>query len=201
MSVAAFGNTVVVDGTSNIQWLANASDPGLGESWTASAFDDSSWTTGTYGIGYDNAGMASGLIATTVPNTTVSVYSRTSFNLSGTGSVGNLYLGVDYDDGWALWINGTEVARSPNMPGGALDWDSAAGVHESSNAAAPTYEWFDVSAAALPALRNGNNIRTCSAERTTPWSYTGVRISRPTPRFCAARHRVPSAFACKMQRS
>jgi len=158
MSVAAFGNTVVVDGTSNIQWLANASDPGLGESWTASAFDDSSWTAGTYGIGYDNAGMASGLIATTVPNTTVSVYSRTSFNLGGAGSVGNLYLGVDYDDGWALWINGTEVARSPNMPGGALNWDSAAGVHESSNAAAPAYEWFDVSTAALPVLRNGNNV-------------------------------------------
>ena len=86
---------------------------------------------GTYGIGYDNSGLASGLIATTVPNTTVSAYTRTSFSLVDAGAMGNLYLGVDYDDGWALWINGTEVARSPNMPAGPLDWNSPAGDHES----------------------------------------------------------------------
>lgn len=155
--VTVFADTVVVDATSSIRWLANASDPGLGETWTARLFDDSSWTTGAYGIGYDDSGLASGLIATTVPNTTVSAYTRTSFDLTDAGAVTNLYLGVDYDDGWVLWINGTEVARSPNVFDAPLDWNSPAGDHESSNGAAPTYEWFDVSAAALPVLTNGAN--------------------------------------------
>ena len=157
LGAAALGDTIVVDTTSSVQWLANPSDPGLGETWTQSLFDDSSWTTGSYGIGYDNSGNASGLLATTVPNTSVSVYTRTTFNLAGAGSVGNVYLGVDYDDGWALWINGTEVARSPNMPGGPLDWNTPAGDHESSNFAAPFYEWFDVSSTALALLGNGTN--------------------------------------------
>jgi len=163
-------DTVVVDSATPIRWLANDADPGLGETWTTSGFDASSWATGFYGIGYDNAGPYPGVLATTVPNTTVSAYTRTSFDLADAGAVFNLYLGVDYDDGWVLWINGTEVARSPNMPTGPLDWNTPAGDHEWSNAAAPTYEWFDVSTAALPILINGTNVVAMGVWNTGPAS-------------------------------
>ena len=161
MALAGLGasaDTVVVDETSSVQWLANTSDPALGETWTATGFNDTSWTPGTFGIGYDTGPGALGLLDTLVPDTSVSVYTRTTFDLIDAAGVTNLWLGIDYDDGWALWINGVEVARSPNMPAGPLDWNSTAGDHESSNAAAPLYEWFDVSSLALPQLVNGPNV-------------------------------------------
>ena len=66
---------------------------------------------------------------------------------------------VDYDDGWAAWINGVEVFRSPEMPAaGALDWNAAPTQHESSNFAEPVYEpYHDITALAQPALVQGVN--------------------------------------------
>ena len=59
---------------------------------------DAGWSTGNYGIGYDNSGLANGLFATMVSNTTVSLYTRTTFDLADAGAVQNLYIGIDYDD-------------------------------------------------------------------------------------------------------
>ncbi|NIO59923.1 MAG: hypothetical protein GTO33_11430, partial [Acidobacteria bacterium] len=43
------------------------SDPGLGLTWTAPSFDDSSWMRGDFGIGYENGSGAENLISTNVP--------------------------------------------------------------------------------------------------------------------------------------
>jgi len=78
--------------------------------WKQINFDDSQWTTKQVdqfeymGIGYgDNDDI-------TLVDTTTSVYVRIPFTIS-TDSIDGLQLGIDFDDGFVAYINGTEVAR------------------------------------------------------------------------------------------
>ena len=145
---------------SNMKYVANNADPGLGITWTAAAFDDSSWTDGTYGVGYELTTGAQDLIQTPVPSDTRSIYTRATFNVANVLTVQNMFLGADYDDGWVAWINGVEVYRSPEMPfSGDPLWDDSPSAHESSNGAVPNYSpEVDISSLAIPALVNGTNV-------------------------------------------
>lgn len=141
-------------------YLANSADPGIGMSWTAPGFDDSAWSHGDYGIGYEQGSGAESLIATNVPFGTVSAFTRVRFEIADVSQITEMFLGADYDDAYAAWINGVEVARMTNLPAGALDWDTTATEnHESSNGATPDYDpVIDVSLSAIPALQNGTNV-------------------------------------------
>jgi hypothetical protein len=145
---------------SSMRYLANAADPGTGQAWKDSAFDDSGWATGFYGVGYETMPPgASGLLMTTVPAGTRSVFTRVKFEVPDTGVLEGLLLGVDYDDGFVAYVNGVEVARSSSMPAGDPAWDAAPALHESSNAAVPNYgAAIDISALALPVLVPGENV-------------------------------------------
>jgi PKD repeat protein len=153
--------TVLVEFGSTMSYFANSEDPGIGMTWADPAFDASGWSSGQYGVGYD-ADAASGaqnLLLTTVPAGTKSIYTRTTFTIDEVGEVQNLILGADYDDGYVVWINGQEVYRSQLMPGGSLTWNSLLrGEYEPSNALAPCYESYDISAAGIPELHNGENL-------------------------------------------
>jgi hypothetical protein len=140
-----------------VRYLPNASDPGVGLSWTASGFDDSSWQVGEYGIGYETGSGAEALINTTVPSGVYSVYMRQAFEISNpTGH--QFFLSADYDDGFVLWLNGAEVYRSPEMPAGDPAWNTHADPHESSNGSTPDLgSLIDVTAAASAALTTGTN--------------------------------------------
>jgi len=143
-----------------MSYLANSSDPGLGLTWTAPAFDDSSWPRGDFGIGYEAGSGAGQLISTNIPIGTVSAYTRVSFEIPDVTVIEEIFLGADYDDGYTAWINGVEVARSTEMPAGALDWNTTATItHESSNASSPVFDpVLNVSSIAVPALVNGTNV-------------------------------------------
>ena len=109
--------TVLVEDGAAIKYLSNNADPGLGISWKDEFFDDSSWLSGTYGVGYEiGAGGVTNLVSTAVPQDTFSVYTRTTFSIADITQVTNLFIGADYDDGYVAWINGQEVYRSPQMP-------------------------------------------------------------------------------------
>ena len=150
---------IYVEARSPAKYLANFVDPGLGMGWTAPGFDDSNWLTGPYAIGYEAASGAQELIHTSVPAGSLSVYSRVGFNVPDLLGVQELRFGVDYDDGVVAWINGQEIYRSPEMPGGALDWDTTSGPHESSNGVDPDFTpYVDVSAAGIPQLVQGQNV-------------------------------------------
>jgi PKD repeat protein len=139
---------------------ANSSDPGIGTSFIEESFDDSSWATGTYGVGYETAPPgATALIRTAVPAGTYSVYTRARFTINDLSSITALSFGADYDDGYIAWINGVEVARSPGMPAGTPAWNTNSGVHESSNGTSPNYGTLvNVTARALPVLHDGVNV-------------------------------------------
>ncbi|HEV8701323.1 MAG TPA: thrombospondin type 3 repeat-containing protein [Candidatus Polarisedimenticolia bacterium] len=157
---AAAASVILVQFGSPMTYRANSSDPGIGTSFIAEAFDDSSWTPGVYGVGYETAPPgASALIRTAVPAGTLSVYTRARFTVNDPSTVTDLSFGADYDDGYVAWINGVEVARSPGMPAGTPAWNTNSGLHESSNGTSPNYGTLvDVSARALPALHAGVNV-------------------------------------------
>jgi hypothetical protein len=158
---------VLVEAGSANKYLANSSDPGIGIDWTAESYPgESSWSDGTYGIGFENgSGGASNLFQTTVPVGTHSVYTRATFTITDITEVSQVSLGVDYDDGYVAWINGTEVFRSSQMPAtGDPDWNTVPASHESSNGSSPVYlPRQDIFATAIQALHNGSNTLAIAA--------------------------------------
>jgi len=151
---------VVVEFGSAMRYLDNLTDPGLGETWNAPGFDDASWPLGSYGVGYEDDLGAEALIQTTVPVGTFSVYTRARFNIADVNDVSRLFVAADWDDGYAAWINGVEVYRSAEMPGGPLDWNTnTATPHESSNDPVPEYGVpIDVAGSGIPLLQTGENV-------------------------------------------
>lgn len=138
--------------------LAIGLDPGMG--WTAEAFDDAPWADGTYGVGYEsNPPGAENLLQTTVTPGVFSVFTRTRFNLADAAAVSQLLVSVDYDDGYVAWINGMQVAISPEMPSGPLHATTSALTHESSNGPMPDFSApLDISVFGIPALHDGENV-------------------------------------------
>ena len=151
-------------GTAN-RYLANDSDPGIGTSWTTEVFPgESVWNSGNYGIGYENGSGAENLLQTTVSGSTLSIYTRATFNVTDPGAITSLFLGVDYDDGYVAWINGSEVSRSTSMPVGEPQWNTRPSSHESSNGVNPYYSPLqDITSEALPVLHAGDNVLAIAA--------------------------------------
>lgn len=77
----------------------------IDDAWKDNGFDDSNWSDGTNGIGYGDDDDA-----TIVPAGTQSVYMRYTFNIEDTALLRQLILDMDYDDGFAAYLNGKEIA-------------------------------------------------------------------------------------------
>ena len=77
--------------------------------WYQTDFDDRSWKTGPGGFGYGDGDDA------TVTDAVNSIYLRKRFTITNTSIIDKLLLDIDYDDAFVLYLNGTEVARSPNI--------------------------------------------------------------------------------------
>jgi len=171
--------TVLVQAGKSMVWRANSTNPGIGTTWTAEGFSPTGWSAGTYGVGYETGTGAAALIATTVPSTSNSVYTRTTFTIADVSAVSNLFLGADYDDGYVAWINGVEVFRSAQMPAGTPAWNTPAAAHESSNGASPNYGTLqNISAAGIAALHNGTNTLAVGVWNTTLPSSDLVVVPR-----------------------
>jgi len=90
--------------------------------WRAIAFNDSTWSTGNAPIGYGEPDIVS-----SVPAATLSVYHRKTFVVPDVSQVTRLDLTIRIDDGFVVWINGTEVVGGRyNVPAGELAWNAAA---------------------------------------------------------------------------
>jgi hypothetical protein len=115
----ALSRTTLVEESATKRVLVPTAD--IGTDWQGGvAFDDSGWTEGTGGVGYDTGanyvpyfdidveGEMSG-IATTC-------YIRIPFNVDAVerANYNFMNLRVRYDDGFVAYINGQEVARSSN---------------------------------------------------------------------------------------
>jgi len=112
----------------------------IGTSWrSGAAFNDSGWTPGTGGVGYENGTGYEAYINIDVKQDMyakqTSCYIRIPFSVSPTvaDSIDNLTLRVRYDDGFVAYLNGIKVAEGHAPPD--PQWNSAAapGAGESSS--------------------------------------------------------------------
>jgi hypothetical protein len=169
---------VLVEPGTVTRYITNATDPGVGSTWIQPAFDDSTWDSDPFGLGYETGSGAENLYQTMTPVDAISIYTRTDFTVTDPAQVFNVLLGFDYDDGYVAWINGVEVARSASMPAGAPNWDTLCANHESSNAMFPVYEFTDISAQAIPLLNVGINTFAVGAWNSTVFSCDLVIVPR-----------------------
>lgn len=136
--------------------------------WKDWGYDDASGWGGNaepFGYGY---GYKGGYTQFTDPGSYITLYLRHVFNVTNPSSITNLTLAIDYDDGFAAYLNGTEIARR-NLPAGALAHNTMAlGQHEAANGRAtnspnePEYIVID------PALLNaGSNVLAIEVHNTS----------------------------------
>jgi hypothetical protein len=137
--------------------LATGIQVGQGNIWFTGYFNDSTWPTGSGGVGYEKASGFQGLIGRDVGaemyNTYTTCYIRIPFT-AGNAEYGNLRLRVRYDDGFIAYLNGAEVARR-NFTGEPA-WNSAAAAQHPDNAAV-VFEEINISDYAT-ALSYGSNV-------------------------------------------
>ncbi len=108
------------------------------------------------------AGFASDIeddIANEMQGTNASLWLRTAFDVEDPAALGGLVLRMKYADGFAAFLNGTEVARRNSS--GPLEWNSAATSERSGDEIALVEE-INL-ADALPLLRPGENILAIQA--------------------------------------
>jgi hypothetical protein len=101
-----------------------------GTPWTDPAFNDSTWTSGTGGVGYEKGSGYEDFfdidVIAEMDGINSSAFVRIPFNLTAqeVADASCMTLRVRYDDGFIAYVNGTEVA-SDNAPATPA-WDSGA---------------------------------------------------------------------------
>lgn len=127
LSFATETSTVVAAGAAAAVHIPNAiSGPKLGNGWKFAAYPEGSngetWLAATSGIGFDPGGTMTSLISTggnigpQMFNVNAGVYARFAFDVADVAAVNSLTLRMRYDDGFAAYLNGEEIAAS-NTPG------------------------------------------------------------------------------------
>jgi hypothetical protein len=145
----------------------------VGDAWQGGApFDDSAWTLGTGGVGFERStGYESFFhidVESQMYSRNATCYIRIPFTVSAQDLAGlaQLVLKVRYDDGFIAWLNGTEVTRR-NFTG-TPTWNSAANALNDDSAAV-NFEDVDITAAAS-SLQPGANILAIQAMNNTTTS-------------------------------
>ncbi|MGI9242317.1 MAG: hypothetical protein ACR2RV_16080, partial [Verrucomicrobiales bacterium] len=85
---------------------------GAGHPWWSAEFDDTNWQSGATPLGFDLGTITTNL-RSVMRGVTPSVYTRQTFTASASdaASGGDLTLSINCNDGFIVWLNGTELAR------------------------------------------------------------------------------------------
>jgi hypothetical protein len=102
--------------------------------WMAFDYDDSVWSEGVNGVGYNSSQI------TEVPDTDDqgAIYMRFArFDIPNAVSLTSMTIRVDYDDSFIFWLNEVEVVRANMRTDDIPEWDHDAGGHESTDKPGP----------------------------------------------------------------
>lgn len=77
----------------------------ISDEWRSIHYIDSTWSIGQTGIGYGDEDDN-----TIIPQT-ISAYLRCKFTVADITQVSGLFLNIDFDDGFVVYLNGEEIAR------------------------------------------------------------------------------------------
>lgn len=150
-------------------------DVGGANAFHALAFDDSSWTSATLGVGYATAASdpydafigTNGDLQQSLYNENTTVYLRVPFNIADPAEVAALEFAARYDDGFGISINGSPFLVTANDPSdGVWDYDARAGASNSDTQAVALENFsLDLSQVILVA---GTNVLTVHGLNRTP---------------------------------
>ncbi len=105
-------------------------DGALATGWTLPGFDDAAWQSGVLAAGYENSSGYQSLLGLDVKapmlNTSTTCYLRIPFTVSSLTDALTLTLRMRYDDGFAVYLNGTLLPSAGRNEPGTLSWNSAA---------------------------------------------------------------------------
>lgn len=158
-------------------------DGGLGDRWVAPDFDDSQWTAGRSGAGYETGQGYQELIHPSFDfkqglfNRSSTLYLRFPFQVPQSNfekESTRLLLQVKYDDGYVAYLNGSRVAEA-NAPR-VLQWDSQATIGHG-DPEAVRYEERDISGY-VGELREGVNVLAVHALNVNSTSTDMLLVPR-----------------------
>jgi hypothetical protein len=92
---------------SSYQYLKGIDAATLQSNWFEAAFDDSGWLSGNAPFRYGDG--EGGTELTDMQGSYSTLFLRSGFNVSNLEKLGQISLGVNWDDGFILWINGKQV--------------------------------------------------------------------------------------------
>ncbi len=96
------------------------------DAWRALDFPDASWPIGAAPIGYGESASFLGTILSDMRSNYTTVYFRNTFVVTNVAQITELSLEAAYDDGFKVWINGSNVINA-NISAGELAYDGSAG--------------------------------------------------------------------------
>ncbi len=105
------------------KYLDNGSDQG--SAWRTVGFDDSTWTSGPSQLGYGEPDLGTTVaFIDTDPGTVgtqknATTYFRREVIIDDPSDFSNFVIGLRYDDGAAVYVNGVEVVRTATLPANA----------------------------------------------------------------------------------
>lgn len=121
------------------KYFKGTASPSLTQTyWRTLQYTDSSWPEGNAPL-YYGGNITAGTLLSDMKGSYSSVYMRKTISLP-VGTYENLKLDALNDDGFILWINGTEVLRN-NVPDGILNYNGLA----ESLVTVATWQSFDLS--------------------------------------------------------
>jgi hypothetical protein len=116
ITAESYSQTVIVPNKSSWKYFTGSSSPGA--TWKNPAFIDGGWASGIGELGYGD-----GDESTTVsygPSSSskyITTYFRKTVNIANPAVYSNFLMNITYDDGFVVYVNGTEAGRA-NMPAG-----------------------------------------------------------------------------------
>ncbi|MCK4565599.1 MAG: hypothetical protein KAU94_13090, partial [Verrucomicrobia bacterium] len=84
----------------------------LGTAWRSNAFNSAAWPEGPAQLGFGESDQAT----TIADNNQITTYFRSTFMVDDPTLFADLSMWMLRDDGAVVYLNGTELFRSPNMP-------------------------------------------------------------------------------------
>ncbi len=149
----------------NAAWSSNATGTDLGTAWRAPGYDDSAWPQGPGVLGYGESYIATWVsYGPDSGNKYPTTYFRVPFAVAGDpGALTHLLAEVNYDDGFVLYLNGSEVARR-GLGTGTVSYSTLASSHESG-----VYEQIDLTSF-TGLLVSGANVLAAEVHQTSPTS-------------------------------
>lgn len=157
--VFTYTNALIAQG-SVWRYLDNGTDQGT--AWAGMAFNDAGWAAGPGQLGYGDGDEAT--VVSYGPNAGskyITTYFRHAFVLTNANTYTNLTMTLVRDDGAVVYLNGTEVYRSSNMPVGQNYLTVA------SNTATEPLQ-VDVAEWPTSALQDGTNLVAVEIHQAAP---------------------------------